>query len=208
MICKTYWVSFSTQIKQNFSSTNHIYYWKKMRIAQQKRKENIAEYILYLYQVENLIRAFQLDMGMINEHLIKKYDAEEEEAKNISEWYRNLTLMMEKEGKQEKGHLQFLSNLLNELNEFHLRLLQSKTDQTYVQIYQAVTGLIAELKLKNPDAISEVQVAIDGVYGYLLLKIKQQDISSQTQEALKRLSQWLSYLSQRFKEYESGNVEF
>ena len=71
-----------------------------------------------------------------------------------------------------------------------------------------MTGLIAELKLKNPDAISEVQVAIDGVYGYLLLKIKQQDISSQTQEALKRLSQWLSYLSQRFKEYESGNVEF
>src|SRR6056297_2947210 len=99
-----------------------------MLVAQQKRKENIAEYLLYLYQVEDLIRAFHLDMNLINEHLVGNYKANKEELKEISAWYENLTLMMQKEGKQEKGHLQFLANLLNELNEFHLRLMQQKTD--------------------------------------------------------------------------------
>lgn len=178
-----------------------------MLVAQKKRQENIIEYILYLYQVEDLIRAFRLDMKLINEYLVGNYRAEKEEVKKISSWYENLTLMMQKEGKQKKGHLQFLSNLLNELNEFHLRLIQHATDPMYVQIYQAVAGLITELKQKNPDATTDVQVAVDGVYGYLLLKIQKKEITPETQEAVKRLSQWLSYLSKLFKDYESGDLE-
>jgi len=178
-----------------------------MLVAQQKRKENIAEYLLYLYQVEDLIRAFHLDMNLINEHLVGNYKANKEELKEISAWYENLTLMMQKEGKQEKGHLQFLANLLNELNEFHLRLMQQKTDPMYVQIYQAVAGLLTELKQKNPATSGDVQIAIDGVYGYLMLKIQKKEITSATEEAVKRLSQWLAYLSKRFKEYESGDLE-
>ena len=49
-----------------------------MLVAKQKRKENIAEYILYLYQVEDLIRAFQLDMDIIENQLVSRYDAGEE----------------------------------------------------------------------------------------------------------------------------------
>ena len=33
-----------------------------MIIAKQKRKENISEYLLYMWQVEDLIRANHLDM--------------------------------------------------------------------------------------------------------------------------------------------------
>jgi len=178
-----------------------------MWIAQQKRKKNIAEYILYLYQVEDLIRAFHLDMNLINEFLVSSYTAEKDELKKISAWYGNLALMMQKEGKQEKGHLQFLANLLNELGEFHLRLMRNETDLRYIQIYQAVAGLLTELKQKNPIPTSDVQAAIDGVYGYLLLKIQKKEITPETQDAIKRLSQWLSYLSRLFKEYESGDLE-
>ena len=61
-----------------------------MLVAQQKRKENIAEYILYLYQVEDLIRAFQLDMNLINEKLVASYRVDEKTSKDISAWYENL----------------------------------------------------------------------------------------------------------------------
>lgn len=37
-----------------------------MIIARQKRKENIAEYLLYMWQVEDLIRANKFDMDSIN----------------------------------------------------------------------------------------------------------------------------------------------
>ena len=36
-----------------------------MIIAQQKRHENMAEYLLYLWQVEDIIRACKLDLNVI-----------------------------------------------------------------------------------------------------------------------------------------------
>ena len=36
-----------------------------MIVARQKRKENIAEYLLYMWQVEDLIRANRFDMDAI-----------------------------------------------------------------------------------------------------------------------------------------------
>jgi hypothetical protein len=52
-----------------------------------------------------------------------------------------------------------------------------------------------------------VQVAIDGIYGYLMLKIQKKDISPETREAVTRLSHWLSKLSKLFKDYESGDLQ-
>jgi hypothetical protein len=179
-----------------------------MLIAQQKRKENLAEYILYLYQVEDLIRAFKLDMQLINENLVERYRADEAVKPEISAWYEYLTAMMEKEGKQENGHLQFLTNLVNDLYEFHLRLMHTEADPMYVSVFKAVAGLVNELKQKNPGAENDVQVAIDGIYGYLLLKIQKKEITPETGEAVKRLSQWLANLSKLFKDFESGDLEF
>ncbi|MBK6283764.1 MAG: DUF4924 family protein [Draconibacterium sp.] len=68
-----------------------------MLVAQQKRKENIAEYILYLFQIEDLIRAFQFNISSIETNLVSQYQAEENTKKEITEWYKNLVVMMEKE---------------------------------------------------------------------------------------------------------------
>lgn len=178
-----------------------------MLVAKQKRKENIAEYILYLYQVEDLIRAFRLDMQLIEDHLVQQYDVDEKTKNEIKAWYKNLVIMMQKEGIEEKGHLQFLANLIIELNEFHLRLIQSGVDEIYVSVYKAVSGLINELHQKNTIAGNDVQVALDGIYGYLLLKIRNKPVTEETKAAMKRLSQWLAYLSRNYKNFESGNLE-
>ena len=92
--------------------------------AKQKRKENIAGYILYLFQIEDLIRAFKFNMEIIQKQLVSRYNADEKTSGEILEWYKNLALMMEKEGVREKGHLQFLTNHIGDLNEFHLKLLE------------------------------------------------------------------------------------
>jgi hypothetical protein len=178
-----------------------------MIIAREKRKENIAEYILYLYQVEDLIRAFNLDMQLIREHLVKSYNADDQTVEEITVWYENLVIMMGKEDKKEKGHLQFLSNLLQEVNDFHLKLLSTEVDKMYPSVYQAVSGLINELKQRNPDTDQDVRVVIDGIYGYLMLKIQKREIHGETVEAVKRMSNWLAYLSDLFKKYEEGKLE-
>ena len=179
-----------------------------MLVAQQKRKENIAEYILYLYQVEELIRAFKFDLNLIEERLVAAYLVDRKTSDEIRNWYSNLVVMMDKEGIREKGHLQFLMNLISDVNDFHLRLMQDRSEKMYIQNFQMATGLLAELKLKNKSTGNDIQLALDTIYGFLLLKMKKADVSSETAVAVKCLSQWLGSLSKLYKDFENGEFSF
>jgi hypothetical protein len=179
-----------------------------MLIAKQKRKENIAEYILYLYQVEDLIRAFRLDMNLIEKQLVKSYKVDENTSKEITDWYSNLVIMMDKEGVREQGHLQFLVNLINDVNQVHLKLMETGVDSIYVTTFQSVAGLITELKQKNKEAKNDVDLSITAIYGFLLLKMQKKEISDETTDAIKRISHWLGLLSKMYKKYEEGDLEW
>ncbi|HSO89384.1 MAG TPA: DUF4924 family protein [Draconibacterium sp.] len=179
-----------------------------MLTAQQKRKENIAEYILYLYQVEDLIRALQLNISNIETQLVSQYQVDDKTRQEIVIWYENLVIMMEKEGIQAKGHFQFLSNLISELNEFHLKLMETGIDKEYVRMFQLISGLITELNLKGNSVKNDIQISLDAIYGFLLLKMQKKQITDKTTEAITRLSGWLSLLSKLFKDFESGDLVF
>lgn len=179
-----------------------------MLVAKQKRKENIAEYVLYLYQIEDLIRAFQFDMNLIQDKLVSNYKANEKTSAEITDWYNNLVVMMEKEGIRENGHLQFLTNLIADINEFHMKLMETGTEKLYVQKFKSVAGLIAELKQKNKIAKNDIQLGLETVYGFLLLRMKKAEISAETENAVKQLSQWLGNLSKLYKDFEKGDLEF
>ena len=179
-----------------------------MLVAKQKRKENIAEYILYLYQIEDMIRALQFDMNQIEMQLVPAYKADEKTSKEIADWYSNLLIMMEKEGVREKGHLQFLVNLIADVNDFHLKLMETATDAQYVRTFQMIAGLLGELRTKNPSAPNDIQLTIDTVYGFLLLKMKNAEVTVETEEAVQRLSQWLGSLSKLYRDFESGDFSF
>ncbi|WP_340110781.1 DUF4924 family protein [Maribellus mangrovi] len=179
-----------------------------MLIAKQKRKENLAEYILYLYQIEDLIRAFKLDMELIEQRLVNSYDADDKTKAEITDWYANLVLMMEREQIREKGHLQFIDNLKNDLNDFHMKLMETKQDGVYVQTFQAVAGLLTELRQKNPQAKNDVDLGITSIYGFLLLKMQKKTVTDATTDAIRRISQWLSALSKIYRDFETGEFSF
>lgn len=179
-----------------------------MLAAQQKRKENIVEYILYLYQVEDLIRAFKLKMPDIEEHLVTQYQVEEKTRIQITKWYKNLVLMMEKESIREKGHFQFLSNHINELNELHLKLMETEIKSDYCATFKSVSGLITELRQKGNNENNDLQISLDAVYGYLLLRMQKKEITVETEDALKRIYLWLGILAKLYKEFENGELDF
>ena len=79
-----------------------------MIIAAQKKKENIAEYLIYMYQVEDMIRANRLDLDEIERTLISKFEVPYEVKRDMREWYKNLIAMMRDEQKVESGHLNIL----------------------------------------------------------------------------------------------------
>ena len=91
-----------------------------MIIAQEKRKTNLAEYILYMWQIEDLIRAYKFDIGLITEAVLQHFQQPEEKNIEIKEWYENLIEMMKVEKVEEKGHLQIIKNNIDELFDFHM----------------------------------------------------------------------------------------
>ena len=61
-----------------------------MYIAQRKRKENIAEYILYLWQLEDLLRALQFSPEAIYSQLVQKSELDEAKKQEVFFWYMDL----------------------------------------------------------------------------------------------------------------------
>ena len=94
-----------------------------MIIAEQKRKENIAEYLIYMYQVEDMIRANNLELDSIDRTLISKFDIPYRLKRDMREWYRSLIDMMHEEGKEESGHLKMLEVVSDRMHEMHHRIL-------------------------------------------------------------------------------------
>ena len=179
-----------------------------MLIAQEKRKTNIAEYILYLWQVEDLIRALDFDLDKIEKTIVSKFDADEDTRLEIYHWYKNLVLMMQKEQVTQNGHLQFLTNLTDELYRFHLSLLTTAKDPGYVALYQFAKPVIDEFRLKsNEIEASDIHVALQSLYGILLLKLQGKEISQPTTQAITHISKLLGHLATRFRQYEAGDFE-
>jgi len=179
-----------------------------MIIAQEKRKTNIAEFILYMWQVEDLIRASRLDLEQVNEIIIRKFKLPSETLDEIRTWYSNLITLMVEEKIVEKGHMSFLNMLIRELNDLHLRLLQSANEKKYQQIYLAAQPNVKSLIEKSPEIFSsEIEACLTGLYGYLMLRIQQTKISPETQEAMTSFSNLLAALSTRYREVEEGKKE-
>ena len=81
-----------------------------MFIASQKRKENYAEYVLYMWHIENIIRACNLEIEKIKTVMIDKFDLDDEKKKQMIEWYESLIDMMKRENVVENGHIQIVKN--------------------------------------------------------------------------------------------------
>ena len=102
-----------------------------MFIASQLKNQNIIEYLLYMWQIEDLIRAFELNIDKINAAIIEPYPVGNEEKQSLYHWYESLIEMMRDENAQQNGHLQLNKNVIIQLNDFHSELLQSGQEPGY-----------------------------------------------------------------------------
>lgn len=179
-----------------------------MFIAKEKRKTNIAEYILYMWQVEDLIRAHQFNIDLIETNLISQYSQPNKTKNDIREWYADLILMMHEEGIRKLGHLSFLRTLMDDLAGFHMRLLNNGDEKLYHQLYLQASQYINELKSKSGEnATNDVETCMNALYGLLLLRLQKKEVSKETEQAMSTLSKMIAVLSRKFLEAERGERE-
>ncbi|WP_455499058.1 DUF4924 family protein [Coprobacter sp.] len=179
-----------------------------MIIASQKKKENIAEYLLYMWQIEDIIRAYKLDIDVIDEQIISKYDVSDDKKKEIREWYESLIDMMRREGVVEKGHLQLNKNVIIDLTDLHLALLKSLKEPFYGATFFKTLPYIVELRAKTgEEQVGEIETCFNALYGILMLRLQKKEISEQTQVAMKQITAFLALLSEKYNQEKSGDLE-
>ena len=106
-----------------------------MFVSRQLKEKNIAEYLIYMWQIEDLIRANGCDMEKIKSTIIAPYPLTEEQKAELTQWYMDLIEMMRHEGIMEKGHLQINKNIITWLTDLHLQLLRSPKFPYYNSAY-------------------------------------------------------------------------
>lgn len=172
-----------------------------MITASQKKRENIAEYLLYMWQIEDLIRAYNLDIEKIQKSLIDQYkNLTDQQKKEMREWYESLIDMMRMEGVAEKGHLQLNKNVIIALDDLHRRLLADPKFATYSQQFYHTLPIIVELRAKSGDnKAGEIETLFNALYGILLLRLQGKEISEETSQAASQISKFLAILSHYYK---------
>lgn len=178
-----------------------------MKIAQQLKEQNIAEYLIYMWQEEDLIRANGCDIDQVRRNILSRYSEAERAA--LEEWYENLIEMMRAEGVKEKGHLQINRNVIQNLTELHAELLSSTKYPFYNAAYFKALPFIVELRQKNGNADEpELETCFEVLYGVLLLRLQKKKITPGTAKALEAISGFVSLLANYYDKEKRGELEF
>ena len=171
-----------------------------MLIAQEKRKENIIEYLLYMYQVEDTIRACGFNISVIEQRIINQFKVSDRIKTEIKNWYADLIVMMHQEKIKDNGHLKMLETLIDDLNKLHLWLLEKKKDKKYIEQYlTAVPNIQAFNNKLNKEIRNEIDSCVTGLYALLLLRLQKKKISEGTLDAMQTFSNLLALLAVWYK---------
>jgi len=178
-----------------------------MFIAHKLKKENISQYLLYMWQIEDLIRAFQLNIDALNERIIGPYPVKDDERKSLYGWYESLIEMMRLENVQNAGHLQLNKNIMLELNELHGLLLKSGQDAGYNAKFYHILPFISQLRNQNKSNLSDIELCFNFQYGIMLLRMKKAEITPETLQAQTEISKFMVLLSKNYNLNKSGELD-
>lgn len=179
-----------------------------MFIAKSIREKSVVEYLLYMWQMEDLIRAYGCSLTRIRREYIDRFDYTDQQKDEEEDWLGDLIRMMNQEGKREKGHLAINEVLLQDLDDLHVRLLQSTRFPYYSAEYYRVLPFIVELRQKGDKEIGEVETCLNALYGVMLLRMRQKPISPETAHAIKAITTFLGMLSDYYIKDRTEGLEW
>lgn len=179
-----------------------------MFIAKSIREKSVVEYLLYMWQMEDLIRAYGCSLTRIRREYIDRFDYTDQQKDEEEDWFGDLIRMMNQEGKREKGHLAINEVLLQDFGDLHVRLLQSTRFPFYSAEYYRVLPFIVELRQKGDKEIGEVETCLNALYGVMLLRMRQKPISPETAHAIKAITTFLGMLSDYYIKNRTEGLEW
>lgn len=180
-----------------------------MDIAQQKRKENLAEYILYLWQLEDLLRALQFSPEAIYTALVKPRSLDSEKEQLYLAWYMDIVGLLTQEKKEEGGHLDHTLYLIADLYDLHLRLMkQQEIGEPYRQRYALLAEHLPTLRqrLGKESDMSDIELCFRALYASMLYRIKGEGESA-VADTIAVVSPVIATLADYYHKVERGEID-
>lgn len=181
-----------------------------MLVAEKLRNENLAEYLLYMWQVEDLLRAFHLNIDEVRENYLMQFgDWTEQQQSDAAQWYEDLINMMRSERIVDKGHLQICRNVIINLTDLHLSLLNSQKFPYYRIAYNEALPLIVEFRSRqhSDETHPELESCFELLYGLMVLRMQKRPVSDDTQKAAQKISTFLGMLTDYYHKNKKEPLE-
>lgn len=180
-----------------------------MLIAKRTKETNIAEHVIYMYQIEDLIRANNFDLDTIMETLIKPQISDDKLIEEYRAWYAHLIKTMKAEGLVKSGHTSDINEILMELLLLHNTLLNIMNLQKYLVVFEKALPALKDFQQKSNSAnVNLVEVGFNALYSKLILKLKGQAFTAATEEAFIQISEMLGFLAVYYKKMRNGELNF
>lgn len=180
-----------------------------MIISEQKRKSNIAEYVIYMYQIEDVVRAYQFDIDNIIENFVKPQLPDSSFLSDYTKWYKAIINNMHSQKIEKVGHLNDVNEVMVELSYLHTTLLNIIKDEKYTSLFETAVKFIDEFKDKsNLKDKNHIEIAFHALYMKLLLKVQKKDISPESENAFDSMRILLAYLSKSYHKMKNGELDF
>ncbi len=180
-----------------------------MFIGKELKENNIAEYLLYMWQVEDLIRAYEGDIDRLREGYLKKFNLDEPQEREQEQWYADRIDMMRQEGVMQSGHLQVNKNVEQTLSELHLMILKSGKYPFYTAAYYKTLPYIVELRSRSgKKEVTEVETCFDALYGVMMLRLQGKPVHHDTVVAMQEITKLMGMLADYYKKDKAGELDF
>ncbi len=180
-----------------------------MLTARRLREENIAEYVLYMWQTEDLLRAFGCDEGRIGRELAPRLRAGGGADAELLSWYDGLCGMMRREGVTLKGHLRANRDAVDALGGLSARLLRSGRFPRYRAAFSKAAVHLAEVRRRGGmEGLSDVEACLNVLYGIALLKMQKKEISPATAAAARDIAAAIGLLAAYYKKDKQEPLDF
>jgi hypothetical protein len=179
-----------------------------MSLAAKKLKENVSEYIIFLWQMEDLLRAVHFNAEALDE-FIGSYAPNAGAIEEEKKWFQGLVTNMKRDGVEQRGHVTEIHELIFELNYLHNTLLNIVKDRAYNDAYLLAQPNIKEyISRTDGKSTNDVEVCLTALYGLLLLRLRKEPISEATQAAMQSFSGLLAKLSHHYSRMKHGEFNY
>ena len=159
-----------------------------------------------MWQLEDIIRANGFDIDSLQKNVFGYYTQDAEQLQEIRTWYSGLIEMMTLEQIKDKGHMQVVKNLVNDLNDIHTFLINQRGETQYQKAYTSAVSGIKEFEQKmSGTAANEIDVCFHALYAILLLKMQKKEISPETLKAIETFKKLIVLLTKKYNELEAND---